>query len=287
MEPDHLTTPRLEQWVARTRTPLDLLALFTIWLTILPFTSVTNTEGLTWWVMGRLLLSGVYAVDIIVRARLSARPRAYVASHPLALAAVLIPTLRILFSLRLLNSMFRKGNLGHFLFVALVLILNGVVMVFAFEENAPGANIHTLGQSLWWAAVTVATVGYGDLYPVTVGGRLTAIGLMAVGLVSAAVVTAQIASTFMDQASARRAALAADPGRRQPGAGRAARPAPAVAPSEPVPAPADASLHERLDRIEQLLATRLAPLEADAGTRLGRDPGPGADPRTGAEPPAP
>ena len=90
-----------------------------------------------------------------------------------------------------------------------MLILNGVILVYFFEVDAPGANIVTLGDSLWWAAVTVATVGYGDYYPVTVGGRITAVALMGVGLVTAAVITAQIASTFMDQAAVRRAALAA------------------------------------------------------------------------------
>ncbi|MFM8861830.1 MAG: potassium channel family protein [Acidimicrobiia bacterium] len=69
------------------------------------------------------------------------------------------------------------------------------------------ANITTLGTAIWWACVTVFTVGYGDYYPITFGGQLFAVLLMALGLVSAAVITAQIASTFMDQAAARRAAF--------------------------------------------------------------------------------
>lgn len=248
MEPDHLTTPRLEEWLRRTQTPLDLLALLTIWLTILPFTASTDTSGFMWWVVARLMLSTIYGIDVVVRSRLSARPWRYFASHPVAVAAVVIPTVRILFSLRLLGSMFRKGALGRFLFVAWMLIMNGVILVYFFEENAPGANIRTLGESLWWAAVTVATVGYGDYYPVTIGGRITAVGLMAVGLVTAAVITAQIASTFMDQAQVRRAALAA-----------AKAGGPAV--PEPAPVPATESetdpIHARLDRIEQLLRDRL------------------------------
>jgi voltage-gated potassium channel len=243
MEPEHLTTPQLERWLAVTRTPLDLLALFTIWLTVLPFTTVRAVAGSTalWWI-GRVGLSLVYGIDLLVRARLSAQPRRYVLSHPIALAAVLVPTVRILFSLRLLGAMFRKGNLGHFLFVALVLMLNGVVMVFAFEDRAPGSNIHTLGDSLWWACVTVATVGYGDFYPVTIGGRATAVALMGVGLVSAAVVTAQIASSFMDQAAARRAAQLSDATARN---------------REVVD-----DVHTKLDRIERLLAAAQAVAEA-------------------------
>jgi hypothetical protein len=269
MEPDHLSTPRLEAWLRTTQTPLDFLALVTIWLTILPFTRATDTSGFTFWVAGRLALSFIYGVDLAVRAHLSARPRRYVLSHPLSLAAVLIPTVRIFFSLRLLGAMFRKGNLGHFLFVALMLVLNGVIMVYAFEVDASGANIVTLRDSLWWAIVTVATVGYGDYYPVTVGGQLTAVGLMGVGLITAAVVTAQVASSFMDQASARRAALAA---RLRDGDSD-----PAAVDADPVAADAERpveearavvgeglgeegsdlrAIHERLERIEALLLAR-------------------------------
>src|SRR3954447_20504739 len=130
MAPDPLTTPRLEAWLRQTQTPLDLLALFTIWLTVLPFTSAT-ARGFTWWLVARLGLSVIYGIDLFIRARLSTNGRRYVITHPVALAAVIIPTIRILFSLRLLHSMFRKGALDRFLFVALVLILNGVVMVYA------------------------------------------------------------------------------------------------------------------------------------------------------------
>ena len=90
-EPDHLTTPALQDWLRRTQTPLDLVALMTIWLTILPFTRATDTSGFTFWVAGRLLLSLLYGIDITVRARLSAAPRRYVLSHPIALLAVVVP----------------------------------------------------------------------------------------------------------------------------------------------------------------------------------------------------
>ena len=177
-----------------TTTPLDFIALATIWLTILPFTKATDTTTLTFWVVGRLVLSSIYGIDLAIRCHLSTNGRRYFVKHPVSIAAVLVPPVRIIFSLRLLTAMFRKGNLGHFLFVAMMLVLNGVILVYFFEVDAPGSNIHTLGESLWWAAVTVATVGYGDYYPVTPGGRITAVMLMAVGLITAAVITAQVSS---------------------------------------------------------------------------------------------
>jgi voltage-gated potassium channel len=259
MEPEYLTTPRLQAYLVRTQTPLDILALLTIWLSVLPFTSVHPVgQNRMTWVIARLALSSVYGIDMVIRSRLSARPVRYPGAHPLACAAVLIPAVRITFSVRLLRAMFRKGALAHFLSVALVLILNGVIMVFAFEDNAPGSNIHTIGQSFWWACVTVATVGYGDFYPVTLGGRLTAVGLMALGLVTAAVVTAQIASSFMDQATARRASIIAEQAR--------AAALEVVEEAEAEAASVDSGMSgviggdvavlARLDRIEQLLVAR-------------------------------
>jgi voltage-gated potassium channel len=253
MEPDPLMTPRLEAWLRRTQTPLDLLALLTIWLTILPLTTATGTGTITWWLVARLVLSTTYGIDIVVRARLSTHTWRYLRTHPLGVVVVVIPALRVVFSVRLLRAMFHRGNLGHFLFVALVLLLNGVIMVYTFEVDAPGANIVTLADSLWWACVTVATVGYGDFYPVTTGGRITAVALMVLGLTSAAVVTAQIASSFMDQAAARRATLAA--AGPQPATGRRRGSAP--------PAPPVDDLHAKLDRIERLLAAAAATAEGD------------------------
>lgn len=198
--------PRLDRWLRRTTTPLDALALGTIWLTMVPLGALheVGSTRATWWFVARIAISVVYLIDILVRTALAKRKLHYFLTHPVGVLSVVIPAIRLIFSLRLLRAMFRKGNLGHFLIVAVVLMLNFTVIVYGFEHRDPSANIDTIGISIWWACVTVFTVGYGDYYPITTGGRLFAVLLMALGLVVAAVITAQIASTFMDQAAARR-----------------------------------------------------------------------------------
>lgn len=240
-EPDN---PRLDDWLRRTTGPLDMLALLTIWLTVVPLGAMHRVGQPFWWYVARAAISFVYFIDIAVRTRLSHRRLRYLLLHPVGVFSVVFPAVRLIFSLRLLQAMFRKGNLLHFLGVAALLFVNLAIIVFGFEHRAPGANIDTVGVSLWWACVTLFTVGYGDYYPITFGGRFFAVVLMALGLVTAAVITAQIASNFMDQAAARRAA--------QTG-------------GEPstVPAIADTPVHlealaqrieHRLDRLERLFS---------------------------------
>jgi len=196
-----------------------------------------------WWDFGhgvkdlvlglRVALSVVYGVDIAIRSSLAQRHLHYALSHPLALASVVFPPVRILFSLRLVQSMFRRGHLGRFLVTAAVLVLNGAVIVYLYERHAPGSNIHTLGDAVWWSLVTVTTVGYGDFYPVTTGGRITACFIMGTGLLTLAVVTAQVASSFVAQGPSR-----ATPAPQDEAAGREVT---------------MAELGQRLARIEQLL----------------------------------
>ncbi len=56
------------------------------------------------------------------------------------------------------------------------------LLILQEESRAPDANITTGGDALWWGIVTITTVGYGDLYPVTFLGRLTAVFVMFAGI---------------------------------------------------------------------------------------------------------
>jgi voltage-gated potassium channel len=222
----------MAEYEARTRDPLDLLALSTLWLVVVPPGDFGHR--VTYVVLAfRVALSAVYGIDIAIRSALAPRHVHYALTHPVALISVVVPPVRVIFSFRLVRSVFRRGHLGRFLLAAAVFVLNGAVIVYLFERHAPGSNIHTLGNAVWWAFVTVTTVGYGDFYPVTTWGRITACFIMGTGLLTLAVVTAQVASSFVTQAPSR------------------ARPAP---PDEAARREVTlAELDERLARIEQLL----------------------------------
>jgi voltage-gated potassium channel len=58
----------------------------------------------------------------------------------------------------------------------------GSILVLQFESTAPGGNIKTGGEAIWWGLVTITTVGYGDFYPVSLMGRATGIFVMFAGI---------------------------------------------------------------------------------------------------------
>ncbi len=65
---------------------------------------------------------------------------------------------------------------------ALIVLTTASTLVLEFESRSPDANIKTPGDALWWAVVTVTTVGYGDRYPTTAAGRITAVFVMTTGI---------------------------------------------------------------------------------------------------------
>jgi len=77
-----------------------------------------------------------------------------------------------------------RSRYATFLTILLTLIVMTVasVLVLQFESKAPDGNIKTGGDALWYALVTITTVGYGDFYPVTTGGRITAMFIMFMGV---------------------------------------------------------------------------------------------------------
>lgn len=90
-----------------------------------------------------------------------------------------------------------ENALRYTAFVAILVITLGSLMVLQFESQSPQANILNGQDAIWWAIVTVATVGYGDYYPVTLQGRFVGVILMVVGVSIFGVLSSYLATTFL------------------------------------------------------------------------------------------
>ncbi|MFZ2487620.1 MAG: potassium channel family protein [Anaerolineae bacterium] len=94
---------------------------------------------------------------------------------------------------------------------ALLATLLAVIVVFEIaatvileiESAAPNANIHNASDAVWWTIVTVATVGYGDKYPVTTPGRVIGAFVIVLGVALFSVLTGFLSQWFLRPRSRR------------------------------------------------------------------------------------
>ena len=96
----------------------------------------------------------------------------------------------------------RTRVMAYVIASAVLLIYTVALSVLSFEKGAPNANITTMGDALWWAIVTITTIGYGDFYPVTVPGRWAAAALMVGGFAVLSMVTAAVSSWLVESVTA-------------------------------------------------------------------------------------
>lgn len=116
----------------------------------------------------------------------------------------LIRLLRVIRAFRstknLINHLFAnkaKGTFSSITVIAILLILFSAIAILQVEHD-PNSNIKTAEDAIWWAFVTITTVGYGDKYPVTTEGRFIAAALMTAGVGLFGTFTAFVSSLFVE-----------------------------------------------------------------------------------------
>src|SRR3989442_491389 len=95
-----------------------------------------------------------------------------------------------------------ESALLSIIFLTIVVLEFASIFILTTERNDPNANIKTASDALWWAYVTVTTVGYGDKYPVSNSGRLVGVLLMTIGVGLFGVLTGYLANAFLKPKSA-------------------------------------------------------------------------------------
>jgi len=83
------------------------------------------------------------------------------------------------------------------IFMVLLVLEVAGASIYYVEGSDPAANIRSAGDALWWGIVTITTVGYGDRYPVTEGGRVIGVFLLIAGIALFSVLTGFIANIFL------------------------------------------------------------------------------------------
>ncbi|WP_046468237.1 potassium channel family protein [Allosalinactinospora lopnorensis] len=201
---------RLERWQRHSELPLVSAALVFLAAYAWPILDTGLAQhwqsvcwALTW------ITWAVFVADYAVRLSLARHRLAYARANLLDLAIILLPALRPLRLLRLITVVhvlnrrlevsLRKNVTLYATVTSCLVLFCAALALLKAERGVPGATVATFEDALWWSAVTVTTVGYGDFYPVTTTGRLIAVGLFLGGIALLGVVTGTLTSWFVEK----------------------------------------------------------------------------------------
>lgn len=196
---------------------ISLMFLGFVYLGIYSFEVLATPSGTTFQVINvaSQLIFMIFTADVVLRLFLSRRDLVsfagwikYLKGNWLGLLALLAPMLRSLAILRVLVVLrgiapfisSRVSKIGFYVGVALPLVIyTASLSVLEAERGNPEANIQDLSDAVWWSLVTVTTVGFGDIYPVTQEGRSVGSFLIFAGIALFSTLTALIASWVLGE----------------------------------------------------------------------------------------
>jgi voltage-gated potassium channel len=200
---------RIAKWEKATEWPLTAAAI--LFLAAYAVQILARPEGILSAICEVLLWVtwAAFLIDYVTRLVLAEHRWRWFYRHLLDLAIVVLPMLRPLRLMRFLTVLAILGRgAGTMLRGRVVIYTVGATVLTIFiaalavldAEQGLG-DIDTFGDAVWWAFVTITTVGYGDFTPVTFTGRIVAVGLMIGGIALIGVVTATLASWIVERVS--------------------------------------------------------------------------------------
>ncbi len=96
------------------------------------------------------------------------------------------------------------GAIASAILTLLVLIIISACLMFSIENSAQPGQFDSVSQAIWWSVVTLTTVGYGDITPVTFLGKLVAMVIMLLGVCTMALPAGILAAKFTEELQSRR-----------------------------------------------------------------------------------
>ena len=160
-----------------TEAPLLILAAVMIPLIVGPFVWDLSARQEQVFFTADIFIWAVFVADLVVKTAIAPRRIAYLKSHWLDLAILVAPPIRPLrlvrlfvYGSRLFMGVRRMVQVDYLLVYAVLLVMVSATVVTTVETGE-NAQISSFSDAMWWATVTITTIGYGDLVPVSEAGR--------------------------------------------------------------------------------------------------------------------
>jgi hypothetical protein len=197
---------------------IGILSMLSILNLLLVYVLRSNHDLLTVLQVMNGLFSGIFLIDFVYRLATAPSRRSYFFRHfgwADLLASLPFAQLKVLRIFRLSRVMRLLRRVGvrtvarsliqdransallTLLLMGILVLQFGSLGILYLEQNAPGANIRTASDALWYTIVTISTVGYGDQYPVSNAGRLVGSLLIIVGVGIFGTFTGYLANLFL------------------------------------------------------------------------------------------
>lgn len=200
----------LAAWEERSSTPMFVASVLYLLAFAAPIMSTRIQEPYDGYLnIIQMILWGLFAADYCIRLYLAPRRLYFITHNLMNLAIVLLPAWRIVSFLAMIhlttNRQYKRlSELAVKLFgYTAIFIIMFALAIYSVESSEPGAMIRDLPTAYWWTFTTLATVGYGDVYPITGIGRVIAVVVMLYGVGMVAVATGALASWIIEKIGGR------------------------------------------------------------------------------------